>query len=97
MIHDSGYRVRNAEHVASCELAVGSAGVYQAGSVREELPIAHDRCHVAIERFAFVSVRLRGRDVGNDAVNDRVPILEGLALAVFGGVALGSDLAGVEG
>ena len=45
VLHDSGYRVRHVEHEAGRQLAIGFAGVDQAGRVRHKLASQHYLAH----------------------------------------------------
>ena len=96
VFHDALDRIRNVEHEACGELALGLAGIDETRSVRDELAAEHHGRHVAVEHRLGRRVLFRTRNVADDAADDVCPSLKGFAVFVLNGVSLGDDLLGVK-
>ena len=73
-----------------------AASIYQARSVRDELPFEHDLSHGPLEVRAFGLLNLCISDVINYASDNVVPLFDRSTLLVFSGVAFTSYLLGIK-
>src|SRR6185369_17609519 len=86
MVHNARKGIWNLKDKTSCELSILAAGVYETGSVRQELTVQHDLGHGVSEFFALQWARLGLGNMIHHTVDDVGPFLKRLSIAVGNGV-----------